>query len=122
MLLEATAFNQGSSRQYKTNIIPLTDVGLEVIRELRIVEYDLKDDIERNIFDNTQVGLIAEDSPKVSTSDNLAINMYKLSSYNTKAIQELDKKMTNAAEEIEWIKIENQYLRQKIKQLEDKTA
>ncbi|PRS09053.1 hypothetical protein C6X95_18670 [Bacillus pumilus] len=120
--IRASAFNQGSSRQYKTNINPLTDVGLEVIRELRIVEYDLKDDIERNIFDNTQVGLIAEDSPKVSTSDNLAINMYKLSSYNTKAIQELDIKMTNAAEEIEWLKIENQYLRQKIKQLEDKTA
>ncbi|WP_406846077.1 phage tail spike protein [Bacillus safensis] len=120
--IRAAAFNQGSSRQYKTNINPLTDVGLEVIRELRIVEYDLKDDIERNIFDNTQVGLIAEDSPKVSTSDNLAINMYKLSSYNTKAIQELDIKMTSAAEEIEWLKIENQYLRQKIKQLEEKTA
>lgn len=110
--IRASAFNQQSSRQYKTNIEHLDSIGLETINSLTIVSYDLKMDIENNIF-NPQVGLISEDSASVATIDGKGIDLYKLSSFNTKAIQEL-------SEEVNWLKIENQYLKQKINNLESR--
>lgn len=108
--IRASAFNQQSSRQYKTNIEKLDNIGIATINSLTVVSYDLKMDIENNIY-NPQVGLISEDSASVATIDGKGIDIYKLSSYNTKAIQEL-------AEEVNWLKIENQYLRKRIEKLE----
>lgn len=87
--VRASAFHQASSRDYKTNIVPIDDVGLSVIRPLNVVEYEL---IDEGITEGTKprhVGLIAEDSYAVATVDGKAINTYALTSFNTKAIQEL---------------------------------
>lgn len=116
--IRASAFNQSSSIKYKTHVEELTESALDIIDGLKVVEYFLKDDFEAG----KQVGFIAEESKSISTVDGMAINTYKLTSYNTKAIQELDSKFTNLEDEINWLKLENQYLRQKIEQLEGMVA
>ena len=87
--VRASAFNQGSSLFYKTNIKNIENIGLSVIRDLTVVEYDLIDDINNGIENRKQLGFIAEYSESIATIDNKAIDIYRLSAYNTKAIQEL---------------------------------
>lgn len=120
--IRALDFLNMSSIEYKTNIEALGNVGLNVINNLTVVEYDLKEDIKNGIFNNRQVGLIAENSPDVATTDKTAINLYRLTSYNTKAIQELAKLQQDDADRINFLEIENQFLKQKIKALEEKVA
>ncbi|MGP9043335.1 phage tail spike protein [Cytobacillus kochii] len=112
--LQAREVENMSSIDLKTNIKHLPDNGLKVIRGLSFVEYDLKDDIKNGIYFRN-VGLIAEYSPDVTGRDGKAINLYFLSSYIGKAVQELDK-------EINWLKMDNQYLKQKVNQYEDRIA
>lgn len=82
----ASAFNQSSSREFKENIKKLKESGLDVVRGFDIVTYKLKEDKNKEI----QVGLIAEDNRTVSSFEGDSINIYKMTSYNSKAIQELD--------------------------------
>src|SRR5699024_6148956 len=87
--IRASAFNQGSSLFYKTNIKNIENIGLSVIRDLTVVEYDLIEDIKNGIENRKQLGFIAEYSEPIATIDNKAIDIYRLSAYNAKAIQEL---------------------------------
>lgn len=87
--VRASAFNQGSSLFYKTNIKNIENIGLSVIKDLTVVEYDLIEDIKNGIENRKQLGFIAEYSDPIATIDNKAIDIYRLSAYNTKAIQEL---------------------------------
>ena len=87
--VRASAFNQGSSLFYKTNIKNIENIGLSVIKDLTVVEYDLIQDIKNGIENRKQLGFIAEYSESIATIDNKAIDIYRLSAYNTKAIQEL---------------------------------
>lgn len=87
--VRASGFTQASSRMYKTNIEKLDDIALNVINRLTVVNYNLIEDP----MEEKQVGFISEDSPEIATLDGMAINTYKLTSYNTKAIQELDLKV-----------------------------
>ena len=96
--IKASAFNQASSRDYKSNVSELPDIGLDTVMGLKVVSYHLKDDLEEGITDNEQVGLIAEDSAPVATNDLTGIDLYKMSSYSIKAIQELDQRLTKLEE------------------------
>lgn len=96
----ASAFNNGSSRTYKTNIEELSFVAIDEIDKLKVWEYDLIADLEAGITNNRQIGLISEDSPIVSTPDEKAINNYKLLSLNVKATQELHQIIKSLQEEI----------------------
>src|SRR5699024_7506960 len=87
--VRASAFNQGSSLFYKTNIKNIENIGLSVIRDLTVVEYDLIEDIKNGIENRKQLGFIAEYSESNTTINNKAIDIYRQSAYNTKAIQEL---------------------------------
>src|SRR5699024_273336 len=91
--IKASAFTQASSETYKTNIEDVGDIGLETIKGLNVVEYNLIDDIEEGVTDNRQIGLIAEDSAPVATKDLTGIDLYKMASYSIKAIQELEAKV-----------------------------
>lgn len=115
--VRASAFNQGSSRAFKTDIQPVGDVGLEVVRSLRVVDYMLKEEAERGLT-NRHIGFIAEDSAAIATSDKKAVNIYAVSAYNTKAIKELDSKQTDLEGRVSMLEFENQHLKQKIKALE----
>jgi phage minor structural protein len=90
--IKASEFRLSSSQEYKTNIEPLPDIGLDTINALSVKEYSLVSDIEVGIYNNKQVGLISELSPSVATTDQKAINSYKLIGYNVKATQELSAK------------------------------
>lgn len=96
----ASAFENGSSITLKTNVEALSIDALEVILNLSVVEYDLIDDVENGVFDNRQVGLISEHSIEVASSDGMAIDLYKLTSYNTKAIQDINTKIDLTREEL----------------------
>ncbi|WP_213810452.1 tail fiber domain-containing protein [Jeotgalicoccus sp. WY2] len=88
--IKASAFTQASFQTYKTNIEDVGNIGLETIKGLNVVEYDLIDDIEEGVTDNRQIGLIAEHSGPVATKELTGIDLYKMSSYSIKAIQELE--------------------------------
>ncbi|MGG0284133.1 phage tail protein [Peribacillus butanolivorans] len=118
--MRASAFNTSSSRKFKTNIEHLTFDPLELVNQLKVVEYDLKADLSEGIFNNRQVGFISEDNPEISTTDMSAINIYKVTSINTAAIQMVDSKVKDHSDRINMLEIENQYLKQKIKQLENR--
>lgn len=92
----ASAFNQSSSREFKENIESLQESGLEVIRGFNIVTYNLKDDPNKEI----QVGLIAEDNRAISSFEGDSINIYKMTSYNSKAIQELDASLDTVTQQL----------------------
>jgi hypothetical protein len=110
-----------SSREYKTNIEKMTESALEEINKLTIVNFQLIDDLNRGVYD-LKTGLIAEDSPFFATDDNKGIRNNKLLSYTVKSVQELSRKSNDHADEINWLKIENQLLRAKVAELEKKIA
>lgn len=83
--IRASNFYQSSSEDYKENIRDLGDKALEVINKLKVVEFDYKDDPNKNC----EVGLIAEDSPELATDDGKAISLNKQINYLTKSVQEL---------------------------------
>lgn len=102
--MRASAFNNGSSREYKTNIEDYPEIGLETLLGLSVKKYDLIADVEQGITNNRQIGLISEDSACVATPDGKAINTYKLLSLNVKATQELHQIIKTLQEEIELLK------------------
>lgn len=110
-----------SSRVYKTNIKKMTASALEEINKLTIVNFQLIDDLNRGVYD-LKTGLVAEDSPFFATDDNKGIRNNKLLSYTVKSVQELSRKSNDHADEINWLKIENQLLRAKVAELEKKIA
>lgn len=97
----AKSFNQVSSLKYKTNIENIDDIGLSTVNDLTVVEYNLKSDIENGDDQTKQLGFIAEYSEPIATSEKSAIDLYKLLSYNTKAIQELYEKYIEQQKQIE---------------------
>ncbi|MBN6887029.1 phage minor structural protein [Cytobacillus horneckiae] len=114
MDIYASDFKKGSSKAYKTNISPLKEVGIKVVNSLTIVEYDLKTDIQYGRNYRKSIGVIAEDSPAIATIDGKAINPSEMSAYNTKAIQELYAQTIDIIDEQEWLRIENNYLKQRL--------
>src|SRR5699024_4199449 len=79
--VRASAFNQGSSLFYKTNIKNIDNIGLSVIRDLTFVKYDLIEDIKNNIQNRKQLDFISENSESIETIDNKAIYINRLSEY-----------------------------------------
>ncbi|WP_436945667.1 phage tail protein [Staphylococcus xylosus] len=97
----AKSFNQVSSLKYKTNIENVDDIGLSTINNLTVVKYSLKSDIENGDDKSRQLGFIAEYSESIATSEKSAIDIYKLLSYNTKALQELHGKFIEQQKRLE---------------------
>lgn len=87
----ASDFVKQSSRDTKTNIIPL-ESGLDNIRQLRPVSYNKIDKLNRGIFE-IEKGFIAEDSLMVATVDGKGIYDSHITAYLVKGVQELDQKV-----------------------------
>ena len=85
-------FNNTSSIEYKTNVTDYEEKALDVINELEVVNYQMKEDIKRGI-NKVHTGFISENSPAIASDDGKTINIFKLLSLNTKAIQELHKEL-----------------------------
>ena len=86
--IAASAFEVGSSEDFKRNIVSTEISALDKVNSLAVVEYDLNYNVESGI-ENKQLGFIAEDSPYIAGSDGKSIDLYKAIALNTKAIQEL---------------------------------
>ena len=86
--IAASAFEVGSSEDFKQNIVTSEISALDKISSLAVVEYDLNHNVETGV-DNRQLGFIAEDSPYISGSDGKSIDLYKAITLNTKGVQEL---------------------------------
>jgi hypothetical protein len=98
--LYATAFYETSLRKYKENIEPFTVEGLELVNGLDIVTYDRKDDGTKD-----KIGVIADDTAKEFLNpDENAVDLYKTTFVQAKAIQELSKKVDEQQAQIEELK------------------
>ncbi len=114
----AAGFLERSSRKSKDNIRSVSSKGLDVINKLNIVNFDYIDGDKNNI------GVIAEEANEIS--DGEFVSLSDTIFYNTLAIQEVDLKFSDKVisivNRINILELENQYLKQKIKQLEEKVA
>lgn len=86
--IAASAFEVGSSEDFKQNIMSTEISALDKITSLAVVEYDLNYNVESGI-ENKQLGFIAENSPYISGSDGKSIDLYKAIALTTKGVQEL---------------------------------
>ena len=117
--------NQLSSREFKKDIQSVEDEYLQsIFDEINLVQfkYDLKDE-QRAPDDKIHFGIIAEDSPYEildDTGKQLHVNNYI--NVIAGSLKYQTKRINKHQDEIEWLKLENQYLKQKIKELEDKIA
>jgi hypothetical protein len=85
--IRASEFIPASSVKYKDNITLFEESGTEIIKDHSVYTYHLKSDLEAGIYDNKQIGFIAESSPMLRNGDG--ISQYKAISINWKATQEL---------------------------------
>ena len=97
-------FTESSSRELKTNIRQYRDKAMDVINDLSVVEYNLKEDVESGI-EIDHVGFIAEDSPAIASPDGKSIIPYQAIALNTRGLQEHDATLTDILKRLE--KIEN---------------
>src|SRR5699024_12496901 len=98
--IKADTFNQASSIKLKTNIENLEDIGLSVINDLKVKKYDMISDVEKGTNDEKKVGFIAEYSESISNKEHDAIDLYKVTSYSVKAIQELSDELNDLKEKL----------------------
>lgn len=101
--IKASTFLNASSRTLKDNINETEIHALEALDSLTVVDYDLIKDIEAGI-ENRQTGFIAEDSRIISDKEGKSIDSYKLATFNTKAIQELNAENKLLKQELQSIK------------------
>ncbi|MGN8843679.1 MULTISPECIES: tail fiber domain-containing protein [Bacillaceae] len=94
----ASEFNPASSVLYKDNIEPFSESGMDIVKDHPVFTYFLKSDLNEGIYDNKQIGFIAEAAPMLRKGDT--INMYKGLSMNRKATQELITRLEEAEHKI----------------------
>ncbi len=109
--IRADSFPTGSSEKIKENIVKYNENALDIINKSVIYEYN------RKATGVKEIGFIIErEIPDIVLFDEESVNGYSHRSLNTKAIQELDSKLTN---EINWQRIEYQLLKNKVTELEE---
>ncbi|MFS0643661.1 phage tail protein [Siminovitchia sp. 179-K 8D1 HS] len=112
--IQAADFIPSSSEKWKTDIEKYEGSALNLFRQSTIYRYLKHGSTEY------EYGFITERETPKEIIRGEGISSYSHNSLNTKAIQELDTKVYKIEDEINWLKLENQYLKQKIQQLENK--
>ncbi|MGN7286336.1 phage tail spike protein [Shouchella rhizosphaerae] len=124
--INAANFTRQSTRTAKTNFGTFEDeysqTAVDIINDLTVITYDLKDDIAEGITDNRQIGFISEDSPLIASRDRKGIVLDFLTAFNTRAIQEIDIRIEKTVDRVSLLEIENQILKEQIKELERKIS
>ncbi|WYQ43333.1 phage tail spike protein [Bacillus sp. FSL W7-1321] len=118
--IRASEFARASSKEYKTEIETLTS-AIDQVNSLHVVSYYLKDDVNNGIYDR-KVGVIAEDSPFVATQDGKAVDINKVMYFNLRATQEIYTDLEDTKDRVGVLEIENQILKEQIKELERKIS
>jgi phage minor structural protein len=123
--IEALSFDNKSLAEYKDYIELFTESALEIIRNTEIYKFQMKSDIEIGQARDRYGLVIGEEyrTPKEFLNyDKTAVDLYAEASIAIKAIQELDEEQYNLKNRITCLEIENDYLKQKIKELEAMVA
>ncbi|MGP9074790.1 phage tail spike protein [Geobacillus thermodenitrificans subsp. calidus] len=117
--IRASSFPSGSLAEYKQDIHVWEESALEKIRNTTIYEYKLKSEVEQG-KDRWRQGLVIGDGYNTPEGviDGDGVEQYLMNTWSWKAIQELDSKQMNHEDRISWLELENQYLKQKVFQLE----
>ncbi|MGG3808574.1 phage tail spike protein [Geobacillus thermodenitrificans] len=117
--VRASSFPTGSLAEYKQDIHVWEESALEKIRSATIYEYRLKSEVEAG-KDRWRQGLVIGEgyNTPVGVIDGDGVEQYLMNAWSWKAIQELDSIQTNHSNRIAWLELENQYLKQKVSQLE----
>ncbi|MFD1453218.1 phage tail spike protein [Oceanobacillus sojae] len=111
--VRAASFPTGSSEKVKENIVKFEKNALDIVRNSVIYEYN-----RIGLDCRRELGFIIErETPNEVLYDDESVNGYSHSSLNTKAIQELDAKLTD---EINWQRIEYQVLKNRVTKLEER--
>lgn len=98
--ITAPAFYESSLRKYKENIKPFEKGALDLISGLNIVTFDRKDSEIKD-----KIGVIADDtSEEFLSNEKDAVDLYKTTFVQVKAIQELNKKVEQQQSQIEELK------------------
>lgn len=121
--VRASSFPTGSMASYKEDIKEWTDSALDIINRSTIYQYRLKREVESG-HSRVRQGLVIGEGYQIADEliDGDGVEQYLMNSINMKGIQELDKRTLEHADEINWLKIENQHLRQKVAKLEEKIS
>ena len=78
-----------SSVIFKTNIKPLADGAISLLKDVNIYEYHYQGDVDDLNFENRQIGVLAEAVPSILRGgENKAVNPYAMTSVLWKAVQE----------------------------------
>lgn len=123
--VEAGGFENSSLESLKQDIDEWKESALGIIKNHSIYQYHLKSDIQNSIIKEKYGFVIGEsyDTPvEVLSASGQAIDQYAMASVEWKAIQEVSTVLDIHDDDINWLKIENQYLKQKIAILESKIA
>ncbi|MGE6379966.1 hypothetical protein, partial [Peribacillus muralis] len=121
--VRASSFPTGSLAAYKQDIEVWEGQALELITNSTIYQYRLKSEVEQGKNRIRQGLVIGEGyNTPVEVIDGDGVEQYLMNSISWKAIQELDQRTFDQAGEIEWLRIENQSLRNRLKELETKIA
>lgn len=83
---EAPTINQTSTVKAKQNIRKYEGDAIGIVMDTDIFNYHFKRDLEKGIYDNEQVGFLAESSPMLKMDDSISLN--KAVAYNWKATQQ----------------------------------
>lgn len=123
--VEAGGFENSSLESLKQDIDEWKESALGIIKNHSIYQYHLKSDIQNSIIKEKYGFVIGEsyDTPvEVLSASGQAIDQYAMASVEWKAIQEVSTVLDIHDDDINWLKIENQYLKQKIAILVSKIA
>lgn len=84
--VNAGSFNSSSSKKLKENIKYYEEKGLDIIKQLEIVTFNFKNDVEKR----KHIGIIAENSPKeILSNDGKALSTTDSIGVLFKAVQEI---------------------------------
>ncbi|URJ76439.1 hypothetical protein MF621_004146 (plasmid) [Bacillus velezensis] len=102
--IRASSFPTGSSVRYKDNIKEFNDSALEIIKDTKVFEYYLKNDLQKSIYDKRKVGFLNEAAPSLIRDED-GVDSYIVSSINWKATQELAYQAESFKKEIDDLEV-----------------
>ncbi|MDQ0254934.1 phage minor structural protein [Evansella vedderi] len=119
--IRASTFPTGTSlRENKTDIEVFEEDALSVIKSSHAYLYKLKGHEDEP---HKQLGLMVDETPSILHGEaGDSMEMYALSTYLWRGVQQLSCITDKHSNELEWLKIENQHLRARVKELEQKIA
>ncbi|MCA1021770.1 tail fiber domain-containing protein [Halobacillus litoralis] len=120
----ASDFVTASKKEFKTNIHPYEKTTLESLKKWGVYTYTLKDYDQHysgEINDRYHLGHLFEEVPTLLQRGD-GIDLYALSAFQTKALQELINLIENLDERLEQIEKENSFLRDKNAALEKRIS